>query len=84
MIDYLKDLSVIGSKITKCPYILKGPIGIVTSKTKKMRCPAWGTGREVIKFDKEFIYVKSDTAGMVDVFDEVGAKIKEINIEDLK
>ena len=49
-----------------------------------MRCPAWGTGREVIKFDKEFIYVKSDTAGMVDVFDKMGAKIKEINIEDLK
>ena len=84
VIDYLKDLSVIGSKITKCPYILKGPIGIVTSENKKMRCPAWGTGREVIKFDKEFIYVKSDTAGMVDVFDEMGAKIKEINIEDLK
>lgn len=49
-----------------------------------MRCPAWGIGREVIKFDKEFIYVKSDTAGMVDVFDEMGVKVREINIEDLK
>ena len=49
-----------------------------------MRCPSWGVGREIVKFDKEFIYVKSDTVGMVDVFDEMGAKVKEINIEDLK
>ena len=58
MIEYLKDMSVIGSKITTCPYTLKGPIAIVRNGGKNVRCPAWGTGREIIKFDKEHIYVK--------------------------
>lgn len=83
MIEYLKDMSVIGSKITTCPCTLKGPIAIVQNGEKNVRCPAWGTGRKVIKFDKEFIYVKSDNADKVDVFDEMGVKVKEIDIKDL-
>lgn len=83
MIEYLKDMSVIGSKITTCPYTLKGPIAIVQNGGKNVRCPAWGTGREIIKFDKEHIYVKSDIVGMVDIFDEMGVKVKEIDIKDL-
>lgn len=77
MIEYLKDMSVIGSKITTCPYTLKGPIAIVRNGGKNVRCPAWGTGREIIKFDKEHIYVKSDIVGMVDIFDEMGEKLKK-------
>ena len=83
MIEYLKDMSVIGSKITTCPYTLKGPIAIVQNGGKNVRCPAWGTDREVIKFDKEYIYVKSDSIGKVDVFDEMGVRVKEIDIKDL-
>lgn len=83
MIEYLKDMSVIGSKITTCPYTLKGPIAIVRNGGKNVRCPAWGTGREILKFDKINIYVKSDNAGKVDIFDEMGVKVKEIDIKDL-
>ncbi len=83
MIEYLKDMSVIGSKITTCPYTLKGPIAIVRNGGKNVRCPAWGTGREILKFDKINIYVKSDNAGKVDVFDEMGVKVKEIDVKDL-
>lgn len=83
MIEYLKDMSVIGSKITTCPYTLKGPIAIVRNGGKNVRCPAWGTGREILKFDKINIYVKSDNAGKVDVFDEMGVKAKEIDVKDL-
>ena len=83
MIEYLKDMSVIGSKITTCPYTLKGPIAIVRTGGKNVRCPAWGTGREILKFDKINIYVKSDNTGKVDVFDEMGVKVKEIDVKDL-
>ena len=83
MIEYLKDMSVIGSRITTCPYTLKGPIAIVRNGGKNVRCPAWGTGREILKFDKINIYVKSDDAGKVDVFDEMGVKVKEIDVKDL-
>lgn len=83
MIEYLKDMSVIGSRITTCPYTLKGPIAIVRNGGKNVRCPAWGTGREIIKFDEEHIYVKSDIVGMVDIFDEMGVKVKEIDVKDL-
>ena len=78
MIEYLKDMSVIGSKITTCPYTLKGPIAIVRNGGKNVRCPAWGTGQEIIKFDKEHIYVKSDIVGMVDIFDEMALRLKKL------
>ena len=83
MIEYLKDMSVIGSKITTCPYTIKGQIAIVQNGGKNVRCPAWGTDREILKFDKINIYVKSDNAGKVDVFDEMGVKVKEIDVKDL-
>ena len=83
MIEYLKDMSVIGSKITTCPYTLKGSIAIVRNGGKNVRCPAWGSGREVLKFDKKFVYVKSDNADKIDVFDEKGVKVKEMDIKDL-
>lgn len=90
MIEYLKDVYLQDEQVTSfkitpsdCPYTLKSPIAIVKNGGKNVRCPAWGTGREVIKFDKEFIYVKSDNAGKVDVFDEMGVKVKEIDVKDL-
>ena len=84
MINYLKDMSVIGSRITTFPYVLKGPIAIGLSKGKSVRCPAWGWGKTIIKFDENYIYVKSDTAGKVDVFNEHGDKVKEISEGELK
>ena len=83
MIEYLKDMSVIGSKITTCPYTLKGSIAIVRNGGKNVRCPAWGSGREVLKFDKKFIYIKSDNANKIDVFDEMGVNVKEMDTKNL-
>ena len=34
--------------------------------------------------DKNFVYVKSDTAGKVDLFNKEGVKVKEINEDELK
>lgn len=47
MIDYIKDMFVIGSKITTFPYTLKGPIAIVakTNNHTRIRCPA-GDGKK--------------------------------------
>lgn len=89
MIEYLKDMLAQeteqrAAKIENFPYILKGPIAIITENGKKARCPAWGTGKEIIKFDQEHIYLKSDNINKVDVFDEMGVKVKEIDIKDLR
>ena len=83
MIDYIKDMSVPG-KITSFPYVLQGPIAIVSNKGKHTRCPAWGAGKTIIKFDKNFVYMKSDTAGKVDLFNAEGIKVMEINEEKIK
>lgn len=84
MIDYIKDLFVIGSKITTFPYTLKGPIAIVSKNGKHIRCPAWGWEKTIVKVDKQYVYVQSDILGRIDVFDAEGVKVKEINAEELK
>lgn len=86
MIEYVKDMFVIGSKITTLPYTLKGPIAIVskTNKYTSIRCPAWGCGKIIVKADEQYVYVQSDIKGRIDVFDEHGDKVKEIKTEDLK
>lgn len=76
MINYIKDLSVIGSKITIFPYTMQGPIGIVSKNGKYIRCPAWGTEKTILNVDENYVYVKSDTNGKVDIFDEMGVKVK--------
>ena len=84
MIDYIKDMFVIGSKITTFPYKMEGPIAIVSNNGHHIRCPGWGKGKEIVKFDENFVYVKSDTVGKIDLFDKEGFKVKEISEEEVK
>lgn len=82
-INTLKDMLVPG-KITIFPYTLQGPIAIVSDNGNYVRCPAWGAGKTIIKFDKNFVYMKSDTAGKVDLFNAEGIKVMEIDEEKIK
>ncbi len=82
-INTLKDMFVPG-EITTFPYTLQGPIAIVSDNGNYVRCPAWGTGKTIIKFDKNFVYMKSDTAGKVDLFNSEGVKVMEIDEEKIK
>jgi hypothetical protein len=82
-INTLKDMFVPG-EITIFPYTLQGPIAIVSDNGNYVRCPAWGTGKTIIKFDKNFVYMKSDTAGKVDLFNAEGIKVMEIDEEKIK
>ena len=82
-INTLKDMLVLG-EITIFPYTLQGPIAIVSDNGNYVRCPAWGTGKTIIKFDKNFVYMKSDTAGKVDLFNAEGIKVMEIDEEKIK
>ncbi len=82
-INTLKDMLVPG-EITTFPYTLQGPIAIVSDNGNYVRCPAWGAGKTIIKFDKNFVYMKSDTAGKVDLFNSEGIKVMEIDEEKIK
>ena len=82
-INTLKDMFVPG-EITIFPYTLQGPIAIVSDNGNYVRCPAWGAGKTIIKFDKNFVYMKSDTAGKVDLFNAEGIKVMEIDEEKIK
>ena len=82
-INTLKDMLVPG-EITTFPYTLQGPIAIVSDNGNYVRCPAWGVGKTIIKFDKNFVYMKSDTAGKVDLFNSEGVKVMEIDEEKIK
>ncbi|MBO6289762.1 MAG: hypothetical protein J6N45_05505 [Alphaproteobacteria bacterium] len=82
-INALKDMFVPG-EITTFPYTLQGPIAIVSDNGNYVRCPAWGAGKTIIKFDKNFVYMKSDTAGKVDLFNSEGIKVMEIDEEKIK
>lgn len=84
MIDYIKDMFVIGSKITTFPYTMKGPIAIVSKDGKQKRCPAWGTGKTIVKVDKDYVYVQSDVKGKFDLFNAHGDKVEQISAEELK
>lgn len=79
-INTLKDMLVPG-EITIFPYTLQGPIAIVSDNGNYVRCPAWGARKTIIKFDKNFVYVRSDTAGKVDLFNSEGIKVMEIDEE---
>ena len=81
-INTLKDMFVPG-EITTFPYTLQGPIAIVSDNGNYVRCPAWGAGKTIIKFDKNFVYVRSDTAGKVDLFNAEGIKVMEIDEEKI-
>lgn len=82
-INTLKDMFVPG-EITTFPYTLQGPIAIVSDNGNYVRCLAWGAGKIIIKFDKNFVYMKSDTAGKVDLFNSEGIKVMEIDEEKIK
>ncbi|MCQ2734673.1 MAG: hypothetical protein MJ212_01825 [Alphaproteobacteria bacterium] len=82
-ISTLKDMFVPG-EITTFPYTLQGPIAIVSDNGNYVRCPAWGAEKTIIKFDKNFVYMKSDTAGKVDLFNSEGIKVMEIDEEKIK
>lgn len=79
MINYIIDMDFIDSKITTFPYKMKGMIAIASSNGHYLRCPAWGCGKTIIKYDENYVYVKSDTAGKIDLFDKEGVKVKEIS-----
>lgn len=83
MIDYIKDMLVAG-KITTLPYKMTGPIAIASRNGHYLRCPAWGTDKTIIKYDENYVYVKSDIVGKIDLFDKEGVKVKEINEDELK
>lgn len=83
MIDYIKDMLVPG-KITTFPYKMTGPIAIASRNGHYLRCPAWGTDKTIIKYDENYVYVKSDIVGNIDLFDKEGVKVKEINEDELK
>ena len=83
MINYIKDMDVIGSKITTFPYKMKGMIAIASNNGNYMRCPAWGIGKTIIKYDENYVYVKSDTDGKIDLFDKEGVKVKEIEENEI-
>ncbi len=84
MIEYIRDLDAPGKPIDKFPHTLGGMIAIFSRNGKYMRCPAWGMGKTVVKVDKDYVYVQSDTAGKIDLFNEHGDKVKQICTEELK
>ncbi len=85
MINYILDPTEKGHmKVTTFPYTLKGPIAIASKNGGFVRFPGWGTGKEVIKVDENYVYVRSDTKGKIDLFNAHGDKVKEINEDELK
>ena len=48
-----------------------------------LRFPGWGTGKEVIKVDENYVYVKSDAKGKIDLFNAHGDKVKEIKEDEV-
>lgn len=84
MIDYIRDLQKFSRPIDKFPHMLTSMIAIISQNGKHKRCPAWGVGKTVVKVDKDYVYVQSDTAGKIDLFNEHGDKIKQIGAEELK
>ena len=84
MIDYIRDLDAPGRPIDKFPHTLGGMIAIFSRNGKYMRCPAWGEGQTIVKVDKDYVYVQSDTEEKIDLFNEHGDKVKQISTEELK
>ncbi len=46
--------------------------------------PALREGRIIVKIDENYTYVQSSTDGKIDLFDENGVKVKEIDIKELE
>ena len=46
--------------------------------------PALREGRLIVKIDENYTYVQSSTDGKIDLFDENGVKVKEIDIKELE
>jgi hypothetical protein len=84
MIEYIRDLQKFSCPIDKFPHTLEGMIAIFSRNGEYMRCPAWGEGQTIVKVDKDYVYVQSDTAGKIDLFNEHGDKVKQISAEELK
>ena len=83
MIEYIRDMIKFSQPIDTFPHTLEGMIAIVYNG-RNTRCPAWGVGKTVVKVDKDYVYVQSDTAGKIDLFNEHGDKVKQISAEELK
>ena len=83
MIEYIRDMIKFSRPIDKFPHTLEGMIAIVYSG-RNIRCPAWGVGKTIVKVDKDYVYVQSDTAGKVDLFNSEGIKVMEIDEEKIK
>jgi len=83
MIDYIIDTDFGSRAITEFPHKLEGMLGIFHHNKRFMRCPSWGRDKTILGCDENYVYVQSDIVGKVDVFDEEGVKVKEINVEDL-
>ena len=83
MIEYNRDLQKISRPIDKFPHTLEGMIAIVYNG-RNIRCPSWGVGKTIVKVDKDYVYVQSDTLGKIDLFNEHGDKVKEIKMEEFK
>ena len=47
-----------------------------------MFCPRCH-GKVVVKVDENYVYMKSDTEGKIDLFDRKAVKVKEINEDEL-
>ena len=83
MIEYIRDTIKFSRPIDKFPHTLEGMIAIVYNG-RNIRCPAWGMGKTIVKVDKDYVYVQSDTEGKIDLFNEHGDKVKQISAEELK
>ncbi len=85
MIDFIMDPDDQGFVgITTFPHTMKGAIVIVSNNRKFLRFPGWGDGKVVVKVDENYVYMKSDTEGKIDLYDRKAVKIKEINEDELK
>ena len=85
MINYILDPTETDrNKVTTFPYKMKSAIVIVSKNGRYFRFPGWGTGKEVIKVDENYVYVKSDIKGKVNLFNAHGDKVKEILEDELK
>ena len=80
----IKDTLVIGSLISTFPYTMRGPIAIISDNGQYIRCPAWGMDKVILKFDKDYVYVRSNSAGKVDLYDKEGVKVKEVGEDEIK
>ncbi len=83
MIDYIIDTNLGSGAITKFPHTLQGLLGILHHNKRFLRLPPWGRDKTILNCDDKYVYVQSDNSGKVEVFDEIGCKVKEIEKVEL-